>query len=212
MARAPWLHSDPDSWDRVVLGGVEIPGLASVEDVKVSGRWDIKEAPGTDGAIETYKGYTPASWRIRVRLWTEEQWDLWQAALLKFRPRPGKATPGAFDIIHPATAAWGISSAIVTEVTGPSPGDPDGVLEFILECREYFAPPKKNATGTASGSVGGPGSKEKMIGNGMDRPGSGASSNERDPKWGPKAPGYPADRDEIPPGATEDTIIIRDKL
>lgn len=207
MPRAPWWTSDPESWDRVVLGGVELPGVCSVEDLKVAGRWDIKEAPGTDGAIETYKGYTPAAMRVRVRMWTEQQWDLWQAALLKFRPRPGKESPGAFDIIHPATAAWGISAVIVTDIAGPSPGDPAGVIEFVLECREYFAPPKKNTTGTASSSKGGPGAKEKAIGNGMDRPGSGPSSSDREKK----AP-FPAEHDEIPPGATENTIIIRDVL
>lgn len=205
MPAAPFWYSDPDSYDRVILGGITLPGVCSVEGLKVASRWDIKEAPGTDGATNTYKGYTPAALTVRVRLWTEEHWSLWQTALAKLRPRPGKATPTAFDITHPATAAWGIRSVIITEIEGPTPGDPLGVMDFTLACREYFAPPKKNTTGTATSSkANGPSTKEKAGEMGRDV-GNSTNTDEREKV-------KPPSREEIPAGAvaTENGLVTTD--
>jgi hypothetical protein len=205
MPTAPFWDSDPDSWDRVILGGLTLPGLCKVEGLKSPARWDIKEAPGTDGATETYKGYTPASLTIRVTIWTEEQWMTIQPMIEALRPRPGKQTPKPFDIVHPATAARGIRSVIVMDVEGPEDSsDVAGAKEFVIPCREYFAQPKKNTTGTASGSAAAnPARVDK--GDGMNRPPEPVGESDR-----PLASKRPV----VPDGAiaTENGIIDVDAL
>jgi hypothetical protein len=178
---------------RVVLGGISLPGIADVTGLKVSNRWDIKEAPGTDGATETYKGYTPASFVVLVRMWEPQHWVEIQAAIAKIRPRPGKETPAALDVVHPKLAPFGIKSAIVTDLSLDGPDD-QGTGTLTISCREYFAQPKKNTTGTAATSKGGPGVKEKYL------------EGERIPdgplKTDRKEPPLPARIDDVPPGAT----------
>lgn len=195
MPNVPFFTDDPASYDRVVFGGIELPGIAEIEDLEVSSRWDIKEAPGTDGATETYKGYTPASFSIRVRLWEPEHYRIWQNVLSQIRPRPGKSAPGALDVTHPDTAIWGIKAAIVTSIRGPLKGGAtNDERHFVIACREYFAPKKKNVTGTASASKGGPGPKNQDRVN--------WESNASDRPIEPKLPSH----GDVPPGATEDGV------
>ena len=160
MPASPFWYDDPESWGRVVFGGIRLPGICDIDGIKVGNRWDIKEAPGTDGATETYKGYTPASFIVVVRMWEPQHWAEIQTAISTIRPRPGKATPSAFDVIHPKLAPFGIKSAIVMDLALDGPGD-DGTGTLRISCREYFAPPKKSTTGTANSSTGGPGYAEK---------------------------------------------------
>ena len=195
MPVAPWFLTDPDSWDTVVFGGVKLPGLCKIDGLKVSQRWDIREAPGTDGATETHKGYTPASFSVVVTIWEDEHWATLQAAIAKIRPRPGKSPPGAFDVVHPKLALYGIKSAIVTDISGPDGPDEQGFGTLTIACREYFAQPKKNATGTANTSKGGPGLNEKPFLDGERVP-DGPLKTDR------KEPPLPARVDDVPPGAT----------
>ena len=143
---APFWDDDPDSWDTVLLAGSALPGLAHIEGLELGSKWDVKEAPGTDGATETYQGYTPSSFQLILRIWLPEQWTEWLKLAKTLRPKPGKETPKPVDIVHPDLAVWGISSAIIRKI---KPKKTDGVYEISFDMLEWFPQPKKTVTTTA---------------------------------------------------------------
>jgi hypothetical protein len=150
-AAPPFWNDDPTSWDTVVIGGVTLPGLARIEGLELASKWDVKEAPGSDGATETYQGYTPAAFQIVLRMWERDQWLAFLKLATRFRPRPGKNTPDPVDVVHPELAVWGISRAIVRKL---KPKKSTDFYDVAFDMLEYFPQPKKSVTATASGSAG----------------------------------------------------------
>jgi hypothetical protein len=150
-ALAPFWDDDPDSWDTAVLGGVTLPGLARIDGLELGSKWDVKEAPGSDGATETYQGYTPSPFQLVLRIWLPEQWSAFLPLAKQFRPRPGKETPKPVDVVHPDLAVWGISKVIIRKI---KPKKTDGIYEVSFDLLEYFPQPKKTVTTTASGGIG----------------------------------------------------------
>lgn len=61
-------------WDRVSLGGVVLPGVATVE-VQQGRKIDDKGAPGRNGARLIDKGAEASKVTIRLRVWTPKQLD-----------------------------------------------------------------------------------------------------------------------------------------
>jgi hypothetical protein len=146
----PFWNDDPESWDTAIVGGVALPGLARIDGLELASKWDVKEAPGTDGATETYQGYTPAAFQIFLRMWEREQWRAFLKLVPRLRPKPGKNTPDAVDVVHPELSAWGISRAIVRKI---KPKKSDDFYDVSFDMLEYFPQPKKTVTGTASGAT-----------------------------------------------------------
>ena len=70
-------------------------------------KFDVKEAPGTDGASITYRGYTPAKVEITWALYTEDMLRDFESLLPDIRPKPGKTAPKPVEI---TTSASGLSS------------------------------------------------------------------------------------------------------
>ena len=145
---APFWDDDPESWDIAILAGVSLPGLARIDGLELASKWDVKEAPGSDGATETYQGYTPSSFQLVLRIWRRDQWVTWQSLAKRFRPKPGKERPQPVDVIHPDLAVWGISRAIIRKI---KPKKTDGIYEVSFDLLEYFPQPKKTVTKTAAG-------------------------------------------------------------
>ncbi|MGZ3454446.1 MAG: hypothetical protein ACXWUG_20255 [Polyangiales bacterium] len=146
-AAPPFWNDDPESWDTAVVGGVQLPGLARIDGLELASKWDVKEAPGTDGATETYQGYTPSSFTLLLRMWERDQWTAWLGLVPKFRPRPGKESPDPVEVVHPELAAWGIARAIIRKL---KPKKSDDVYEVSFDMLEYFPQPKKSVTSTAT--------------------------------------------------------------
>lgn len=144
----PFWHDDPESWDTAIVGGVALPGLARIDGLELASKWDVKEAPGTDGATETYQGYTPAAFQIFLRMWEREQWRAFLKLVPRLRPKPGKNTPDAVDVVHPELSAWGISRAIVRKI---KPKKSDDFYDVSFDMLEYFPQPKKTAAPTPNG-------------------------------------------------------------
>ncbi len=148
---APFWEDEPASWDVASLGGHVLPGLARIDGLELSSKWDVKEAAGTDGATETYQGYTPAPFQLVLRIWERAQWERWLSIAPKLRPRPGKETPLPLDIVHPDLAVWNISRAILRKV---KPKKIPDFYEVSMELTEYFPQPKKTVTATMNGVPG----------------------------------------------------------
>ena len=118
--------SDPETWDRCILGGIELVGLSDVK-IKRARKIDVKKSAGTDGASTTDHGYDPANveiiWRFNF-LWPghpskEEQFALAMAALAKLEPKADKEKRPPLSIKHPVASFRRVKSIIIKEIDGP---------------------------------------------------------------------------------------------
>jgi hypothetical protein len=148
-ASPPFWNDDPESWDSAVLGGVSLPGLARIDGLELASKWDVKEAPGTDGARETYQGYTPAAFQLVLRMWDGAQWEEWLKLAPQFRPKPGKNSPDPIDVVHPELSVWGITRVILRKL---KPKKIPDFYEVSFDLLEHFPQPKAAATSTANGA------------------------------------------------------------
>jgi hypothetical protein len=145
----PFWDDDPDSWDTASLGGVVLPGLARIDGLELASKWDVKEAPGTDGATETYQGYTPSAFQLVLRIWDPDQWSTFLTLAKRFRPKPGKESPQPLDVVHPDLSVWGISKCVIRKI---KPKKGDGIYEVSFDLLEWFPQPKKTVTANATAS------------------------------------------------------------
>lgn len=145
MAEPVFFGDDPKAYYTVSIGGSELPGVAKVEGLKLGNKYDIKEAPGTDGAVFTFQGYTPAPFDVVVRFWTRAHFVEWVRLFRKMRPKPGKQRPGAVDIVHPQLVAADITRVVIREI---EPKFESQAHECKISCTQWLPAPKKKATQT----------------------------------------------------------------
>lgn len=146
--------SDPQLWDRIVLGGVEFPGIATVE-IDRSNKKDEKKSKGKHGSENEYSGAENAKVKITIRFWTAEQYDAVVTDCLKVvEPDPTKKKVDSVTIGHPIASARRVTAIMVDKVSGPTRRDK--VWELSIDATEAKAPEAKGATGKYSGKGGGP--------------------------------------------------------
>ena len=149
-------HWDVDggwvAWEKVSLGGFELPGLVDVGGSK-SRKVDIKEVKGSDGATITDNGYEPAKVTIDLRIRTPEELATWELVFRVIDPRRKGATSEPWSIAHPAVNMIGITSIFVQTIDVPKLSN--GVLSIKLQCVEWFPGPKKQRAGAgkSTGSI-----------------------------------------------------------
>jgi len=151
-------------WDKLTLGGITFPGLASVQasvglDLEVA-KYQLALPDGTNPAkfqiSLTDKGYAPGTVQAIIQIWDKDQWEDMKDTIPKFSPRSGDKTSGslgaagvnqksallsakgrdAFDIVHPTTALLGIDAVIVTKVSLMPIAEQ--TLFVQLEMTQYF--------------------------------------------------------------------------
>lgn len=145
----PWYES-PDEWDKLSLGGKDIPGTARVR-INRGNKWDRKIAKGEHGETQEYNGAQAASVEIEIRLETTEQYIAFAKILSEFEPDRGKKEQKPHDLIHPAASIRNVRSVCIEDIDGP---DTDGQFAvFRFSCFEYQPPSSKNAKGTAKGAT-----------------------------------------------------------
>jgi hypothetical protein len=151
-----------DSWDSVFLDGKQLPGVGTVKcEPKVV--FDLKHAPGFDGAVITMKGYLPGAVVIELRIWTKAQWVEFLSQLPRIWRKPGKPslanqsvakaagiTPEqardielSHTISHPALNPFLIESVIVAGISTPEDAGAIGVKVIRIKCQEYVLPARK---------------------------------------------------------------------
>jgi hypothetical protein len=134
--------------DICVLGGVEIPSAVRIEALEAAAKWDVKESPGSDGAVMTYQGYTPAPFQIVFDLWTEAQEVTWAEIMTKIRPKPGRGQGKPVDVAHVDLDEVGCRQAIIKKIR--SKRENGGKRTITIECQQWFKQPaKQNVTSTA---------------------------------------------------------------
>jgi hypothetical protein len=121
LATNPFWTDVPAVWEQVLLGGYQLPGLAVVTG-DVTRKVDSVSAPGSDGASLRDKGYEAAKIKIVLRMWTREQFDLWETLLPILNPRRHPARREALAIYSASLAEAEIDRVYITGMSllGPS--------------------------------------------------------------------------------------------
>lgn len=123
----------------VMFAGQRTPGIAEVIGANAPRRWDERESYGWSGAFIVYHGQKLSHFTVRLRLYTEQDWEDWAA----FKPLVDKVPlgkrQGPLDLVHPQLAQVGIKSAAVEDVYIEELYDP-GVWQIDIKMIEYRSP------------------------------------------------------------------------
>jgi hypothetical protein len=145
----PW-HDEPELWDRLVLGDVEVPGISKVE-VSRANKWDEKKSKGSHGGEREYSGADLAKVKITIVYWTAEHHaELRDKVMPLVEPVPGKKKIDSIRLEHAVSIMRGVGAVTIDSVDGPSVSNGQGTIK--IDATEYRAPETKNATGKAGGA------------------------------------------------------------
>jgi hypothetical protein len=134
---------DRSDWDKLYLGGMLLPGIASLEGGDVSRKIDIKNAKGQDGATITHNGYEPAKPSFKLTLAGPAQWSLYEQILPLIAPKLGKPPSAPLRCEHPALAVHGIDQVLVEKVSLLKAGQVPGTKEVTISLVQWVPQPKK---------------------------------------------------------------------
>jgi hypothetical protein len=140
MAVGSWIES-PGEWDRLIIDDFAFDETEVNVDGDFGNDWDVKKAPGADGAPATNKGYEPCKPKITWVLWLEVHWETYQELLDKVQPRPGKTPPAVITVFHPQLAIVKKSKFKIAKVHTLKKVGPQQ-LEACFELIEHFDAPK----------------------------------------------------------------------
>ncbi len=143
-------HAAPDTWDTLVIGDDAYPGEATVE-ISKKYNFEKKKAAGKSGEDKTFKGVETAKLKIKIRVWTDEDYQMLVGMIKKIDPVAGKKKPEIFQVSHATCTARNISYLVVVEVKGPT--HDRKYTYFEIEADEEQAPTNKNVG--IGGKVGG---------------------------------------------------------
>ena len=146
--------SDPDAYNFFIASGTRSPGIAEWGEAPREYIWDLKQASGSQGATETYRGWKVGEGiKFKIKMWTQDQLRFFYETfvpLLKYDAT--KQNPKPIDIQHPVLMANDIFS-VVTQKIGSLTNAGAQLWTVDIEFAEYRPPAKKNATSTPNGSA-----------------------------------------------------------
>jgi hypothetical protein len=122
-------------------------------------KWDVKDAPGTQGATITFRGSRPSKFKLKFTFGVGEPadqadaMDLFDSTLAPlFFLDSTKKTPKPLDVLQVLLAATDIF-ALVAENIGGYEHEGGGLYSYSVPCLEYAPAKKKNATHTPNSTV-----------------------------------------------------------
>ncbi len=135
--------NESGSWNKVMLAGKELPGIAHVSidwDVEIN----VHKAKGKSGATTTEQGVDPAKIDIELMITTKDQLNEWFSQFQDLWHLKGKG--GAVPILHPKTLGYRIKSVILKSLKDDSGKEGEGDRYRVrIECLQFLAP---SATGS----------------------------------------------------------------
>lgn len=137
----PFWADDPDSWSRLEINGFVFEGLPVDVDGDFGNDFDVKKAPGADGATLTNKGVEPIKPSVRWTLYTAEHFAVYQEMIDKVYPHPGKTPLPLLEVIHPQLLILKKSKFRLVRVHTLKKVGPQQ-KEARFDLLEYFAAPK----------------------------------------------------------------------
>lgn len=111
-------HADSDAWDTFAIGDEAYPGEATVE-VEKGFKVEKKKVAGKSGDDKTFKGVESAEIKVKIRVWTKQDYDMLVKQIEKIDPEIGKEKPQIFPVGHAVFTARKITHMVVTKVKGP---------------------------------------------------------------------------------------------
>lgn len=143
----------PEQFDFLNVAGTISPGVCKLEGSSRPYKWDVKDAPGSQGATETYRGWRPSEGiKFKFLMWTAAQIDEFFGTFVPLLQYDAtKSNPKPINVLHPVLAANGITN-IVTKEIGPLVDSGSQLWSVTVEFIEYRPAPKKNATSTPTGT------------------------------------------------------------
>lgn len=152
----------PNPKDLIILNDVPMPGKCKIHGLPMLGI-DKKKNGGTDGLAMTATGYLPGPIELETVIWTQAQWEFFQAGVPSWWTKPNKKqkisnkadpkhpldVPLAKTIVNPMSDLWGIVYVVVLGVSIPEDGPIPQSLLIKFKCHEWTPPGNKNVTRTA---------------------------------------------------------------
>ncbi len=127
--------------DYVLVAGQRTPGLCDVQNAGSPRQWDERRGYGLSGASLVFRGIGLASFTLRIRLYSEQDWTDWHAfAPVVQRPPTGERAT-ALDVVHPILEEVGIRSAVVEDLLAPAQGE-DGEWTIEIRMKEFRGRPE----------------------------------------------------------------------
>jgi len=149
--------TNPGAWDKFFLAGEPSPGLCvSVAGARNPRTWDEKKGAGSSGAGLVYQGDGLAKFLVRLRFWTKEHFDEWDAWKRLLQP-PTEKNPNALDSEHPQLGLLPvpISSVVVDDPGAPEPeADDTWIVEIWFRQYRKPVPAQASPSGSKSGKGG----------------------------------------------------------
>lgn len=130
---------DPALWNRFVLNGAEVPGVATV-DCSKGRKLDSKSAPGSDGARIIDKGMAPAKFKVTLLFWTNSHWDTMQQLIRENLPSTSATGRAPVDVSHPTLTVLGIDKAYIEKIDAPKTSNVSGAMQVVIEFIEFKPP------------------------------------------------------------------------
>jgi hypothetical protein len=134
---------NPQTWDVIILAGVQSPGICKLEGFDRDNGWQEKKGKGSVGATLTYVQRPPAKGKIVFTLWTSAHFLGWEQNFRKLFMYNSSATPDqqAVTISHPALDDIQLSQ-VVTKKISPVRHMGKGKYHVVVELWEYVPTPK----------------------------------------------------------------------
>jgi hypothetical protein len=102
--------SNPEAWDRLVIGGVEFRGAFEFSGDALKRKLDHRHSASRDGARIRDRGYDLAKIKLSLRCYEDEHFEDLEALVRLLFPRDADATRrAAYACTHPALAVAGIT-------------------------------------------------------------------------------------------------------
>lgn len=141
MGVPSWV-TDPASWDRIEINGFVFEETKVEVDGDFGNDFDIKKAPGADGATLTNKGVEPIKPQIKWVIYNDAMWGTYQALLAKVYPYPGKTPLPLLEVIHPQLLLLKKAQFRLVRVHTLKPVGPE-MMQAQFDLLEYFKQAKK---------------------------------------------------------------------
>jgi hypothetical protein len=142
-------------WERVTLGGIELPGVCRVRTPGRQRRVDVANAPGEDVSALIDVGAMAAEVVISCTMWTPSHLARWEnfcevarewfgaaSAAVAATAAGEKTPPPAMDVYHPGLALVGVTSLYLRQVSPPEPGAVTGTMTATITAVEWRHRPK----------------------------------------------------------------------
>lgn len=157
-------------YDKVYLGGLEVPGISDLK-TSIVNSIDIQKSKGKSGSKIKYNGTELANITVTATIWMPGHITKYQQLLGLIQPGAAKKglQPNIVPIQHPLAAALGILKVIVKEISSLEISD-NGTAKFTIHLIQY-EPPKNTKQGSKS--------NVQFQGSGYERTGAQQTDAER---------------------------------